>query len=133
MSGKDDDDDFDGPIMKMSQAARRKLVSRARAILKATACKKTLWDVIDEYTLDALVELRLALMTGSPRLRFAASDRLTAVWTRMPPRPAAPPAKGMSAEEYEAALVAAEQDPAVRKWLVEKRGWTAPKEKGTSN
>ena len=105
--------------------------ARARAIKELDG--KTVWDVADMYAVEALVVLHEGLDSEDEKLRASSARDLAYVWSRLPPRPTAPPAKGMSAEEYEAALVAAEQDPAVRKWLVEKRGWTAPKEKGTSN
>lgn len=125
MSSKDEKPDFDSPLMIPAKDRRRKLAARARAILTAVARKKTLWDVMDEYTLAAFVELRHALMTGDTQTRFLAADKLATLWTRMPPRPTAPPAKGMSPEEYQAACRDAEQDPAVREYF-KRMGWTEP-------
>lgn len=111
-------------LRKQAEAARAELLKRVDG--------KSNWDVADAFLLDALVELRLALDSPSMKIRFAAADKLATVCSRMPPRPAAPPAKGMTVDDYQAALEAAEQDAAVRAYLV-KKGWTAPKEKGSSN
>jgi hypothetical protein len=127
MSSKDEGDYNDSPLMIPAKDRRRRLSTRARAILKATARKKALWDVIDEYTLDAFVELRHALMTGDGPLRFQAADKLAQIWTRMPPRPIAMPSTAQTKEQWEAQAEAAYQDPAVREFL-RRKGCVLPKE-----
>jgi hypothetical protein len=79
------DDDF--PEMAPSRADVAAETSRARARLITAANGKTLWDVVDGYTLDALIELRMALDSPNPKIRFHAARDIAAVWTRMPPRP----------------------------------------------
>ena len=127
MSRKDDTPDFDSPLMIPARDRRRKLAARARAILTAVARKKSLWEVMDEYTLAAFVELRHALMTGDSLTRFQAADRIASIWTKMPPRPALPPETGVTvgSEEWLQRCRDALADPAVMAFAV-KEGWTAP-------
>ena len=84
-----------------------------------------MWDVVDEYSLDALVELRLGLDSPDPKERLTSAREIVSTYVRMPPRPALPPEKGVTPEEYRQRLKAAEQDAAVRAYFVAE-GWTPP-------
>ena len=127
--------DDDSPLTIPSGDRRRKLAARSRAILRAAASKKTLWEVADDYALEALVELRHALMTGNQELRFAAADKLAAIWTRMPPRPAIPPERGVTPEEWRERADGAARDENCQRFMVNHpamqaamvaAGWTPP-------
>lgn len=119
-------DDGDLPDVQPNEKQRDTLRLQARARALEAARGKTLWDIVEEYTLIALTELRVALDVPDARLRFAAARDIAAIFTKMPPRPALPPQAGVSPEEYEQRLNDAEADPAVRAWL-KRKGWTEPK------
>lgn len=122
----------DMPEMTESRSSARAQRSQARASLIRAAQGKTLWDVLDSYSLDCLVELRLGVDSPDPKERLLCAREILSVMVRMPPRPALPPQAGVTPEEREQRMVEAEQDAGVRAWL-QARGWTPPKERKEQN
>lgn len=126
------DDDPDMPEMTPSKFSAREQRQHARAILIRAAESKNMWDVMDGYALESAVELRMGIDSPDPKERFASARELLAAWTRLPQRPALPPQPGMSREEFDARVAAAEQEPAIREYF-KRMGWTEPKAKGMGN
>jgi hypothetical protein len=102
---------------------------RARALIGQG---KSVWDIADEYALEALIVRHDDLDCADEKVRAGAARDLLYAWSRLPPRPALPPEKGITQEEFTARMDAAEQDAAVRAFLV-KKGWEPPATKGTGN
>ena len=119
--------DDDMPEMAPSKAALKEELSRTRAILKRAAESKTMWGVVDEYMLDALIELRLGLNAQDHVRRERCAERIAAIFCRMPPRPALPPEAGITpgSDEWKQRCKDAEQDAAVRAYFMSE-GWTPP-------
>lgn len=115
------------PEMPPSKADARRTLAHARARAIQHFRERTVWDAVDEEMLEVVADLKMLREFGDEDGRKFALRELSQLWTRMPPRPALPPEKGLSKEEYEARLSAAEQDVAVREFL-KRKGWTPPKE-----
>lgn len=110
-------DKDDMPEMEPSKADGRRTLSNARARALQQFKKRTVWDAVDEEMLEVVVDLKMLREFGDEDGRKFALREMAALWRGMPPRPVAPPAKGMTAEEYQAALDAASKDAAVQRHM----------------
>lgn len=115
---------------ELKEALQR--VQQAREGLLEAARGRSIWDVAEQFAMDSFIELRLALDSSSPKVRFAAARELAQLWAKLPARPAVPPTAGMSKDEFDARVAAAEQEPAIREYF-KRQGWTEPKQKGMGN
>jgi hypothetical protein len=124
--------DDDLPEMPESKTDRRRRLDHARARAIQQFSKTTLWDAVDSEMVEVLVDLKMLREFGDDGDRKFALRELVQLWVRMPPRPALPPEKGITQEEFTARMDAAEQDAAVRAYL-KRKGWTEPTTKGAGN